>query len=277
MPTVCCWGRVSVNNMKLMELEELFRTNSFNLEAKDLDIPIYRVFKIRHLRNTLTKRKNTLVRPSLWDDPFENVLLNVPFYMNNEEISVEIIRDMIYGQCWTMNENETDALWRIYSPNKDGVRVKTTLRKLWNSFANLEDNRCELSYFIGKVQYKSADHIIYPLISNLKSYFVHEDSRALANTLFYKRIEFQHENEIRIIFKNRSTQNYGNLYEHNFDFLDNVEEILFDPRISDEDYETEKKYFTRADSNVAISKSTLYKMPDLRIDLLTDVSNNTID
>ena len=38
-------------------------------------------------------------------------------------------KENLYGQCWTKTR-ESDAMWRIYSPNKNGVRIMTTPRKL---------------------------------------------------------------------------------------------------------------------------------------------------
>jgi hypothetical protein len=154
------------------------------------------------------KQANALVKPELWDDPFENLVFHHKASLQNGMIaSFDNLRNSLYGQCWTLNQNETDALWRIYSPKKDGVRVTTTLGKLFDSFYNPQNNFAMVSYFIGKMLYDTA--------SNLKQYF--EDPDTLAShvfdssaqghveTLLVKRIEFQHENEVsylKINYKN---------------------------------------------------------------------------
>lgn len=43
-------------------------------------------------------------------------------------------RSDFYGQCWTL-KSTSDAMWRIYSPKKDAVRVRTTIRKLAESLS----------------------------------------------------------------------------------------------------------------------------------------------
>jgi hypothetical protein len=122
--------------------------------------PIYRVYPIDRLLEIFNDKNNTLVKPILWDDPFENFIFKQPaLTKNGEEVDFSNLRERYYGQCWTLNSDETDALWKIYSPLKKGVRVKTTFEKLWDSFYNAYYKWANISFYIGKIIYETSDEI----------------------------------------------------------------------------------------------------------------------
>jgi hypothetical protein len=108
------------------------------LDIVDPDAAIYRIFPKRRFLELIRSRKNALVSPRLWDDPFENFFLRSEVVgPEGERISIEGIAKDWYGQCWTLNE-DTDAMWRIYSHDKGGIKIKTTIRKLFNGFLRRE-------------------------------------------------------------------------------------------------------------------------------------------
>jgi hypothetical protein len=112
------------------------------LDIDDWDVPIYRVLPIKRFREIIRKNKLVLVRPSLWDDPFENFFLKWPVRLPTGELgSMRQISDKWYGICWTKNR-DSDAMWRIYSPKKDGVGVSTTIRRLFSAIYN--DGVCQV-------------------------------------------------------------------------------------------------------------------------------------
>src|SRR4051812_35281585 len=99
--------------------------NFLHLKKADLDKQIYRIMPFKRLVQCITGGKLTLVKPQLWDDPFENYLLSATVRTSSGELgTLGPIRDAIFGQCWTRHR-ETDAMWRIYSAKKDGVRVRS--------------------------------------------------------------------------------------------------------------------------------------------------------
>lgn len=51
-------------------------------------------------------------------------------------------------------------MWRIYNSKKDGVRVKTTVKKLFHAIFDGSDNFSSLKYFIRNVEYKDKQEII---------------------------------------------------------------------------------------------------------------------
>jgi hypothetical protein len=112
------------------------KENLIFLKEKDLDKPIYRIFSFERLKQIFDEQQLTLVKPSLWDDPFENFILNSTGRLPDGRVFEIRFRNTFYGQCWSLTR-ESDAMWRIYSPDKNGVKVKTTIRKLFSSFFNI--------------------------------------------------------------------------------------------------------------------------------------------
>ena len=175
----------------MVSIEENLRyksCNTFDLSDDDLDKPVYRVFPIERLIQLFNEKKNTLVKPAMWDDPFENILFQqTATIANGQIVHFSNIRECFYGQCWTLNKRESDALWRIYSPNKNGIRVKTTLRKLWDEFYCQSDSNAMISYYLGKIEYKSERFIKSFLENsgNLNQIIFSTDSTSV-QTLFIK-------------------------------------------------------------------------------------------
>lgn len=166
-------------------------------------------------------KQNGLVSPKLWDDPFENFFLNCTAVTNEGEyVNMSSLANSWYGQCWTYNQ-DSDAMWRIYSPKKDGVKVSTTIRKLFSSIFNTPDPFAHLKYFIGKVNYLEREDIEGYIIktTTFNELALGGSANGFAQTLCMKRKEFSHESEVRLLF-NDTDKNIGNgeVAQFNFDW-----------------------------------------------------------
>ena len=54
-----------------------------NFDSIDWDTPIYRVYPIDRLSQVFNDKKNTLVKPLMWDDPFENLVFQQTATLSN--------------------------------------------------------------------------------------------------------------------------------------------------------------------------------------------------
>ena len=127
--------------------------NYINISAEEKGKNIYRVIPVCWLLELFKTKKNTLLKPALWDDPFENFILKGLGRLSNGKTASLGMRDLLYGQCWTLRR-ESDAMWRIYSSDKNGVKIRTTIKKLFESLYNVMPSRSrDVSCFIGKVKY----------------------------------------------------------------------------------------------------------------------------
>lgn len=236
---------------------KLIQNNSIFIDDSILDKPIYRIMPVSRFLQVLEKKSLTLVKPHKWDDPYENALLSSSFKISNGETGTISARDSVYGQCWTLHR-ETDAMWRIYSQNKDGIRITTTPRKLLGSLIKDVNKTPELYCFIGKVQYVRKSDMFNALksIDLLKT-----DGTGIAKSLLYKRTEFKHENEIRLIYSGDDNLCKSDIFNFKIDPNQLFDRLLFDPRMDNELRTAFTLAIKNKNCNVEIKRSTLYDAP----------------
>lgn len=221
---------------------------------------VYRVFPFSRLIQVFVCEKLTLVNPELWDDPWENYLYQVPLFtahelpisgkelIQNHSIDLSEKRNAVYAQCWTRVE-ESDAMWRIYSPNHDGVRVKTTAHKLYQSISEGQDP-C-----IGNVQYERVQEI-----HSQTDYFQAVEEGFSIDQLLIKRIAFEHEEEVRLIDVDETIN--SKIKHYSIDPNEFFDELTFDSRLSEDLYEVNEKLFRdKLGFNGVINQSQLYAPP----------------
>jgi len=227
-----------------------------------LDVPIYRIFTVNRLREIFAKRVLTLVKPERWEDPFENFLLgSIVRFADGEQATMEAIQRKLYGQCWTLLR-ESDALWQIYSPKKNGIRVRTTVQKLWNAFYDPKQPFSELNYWMGRMQYWSERKIRQLMSSDYASSIAFDSTGwGHAFSLLIKRNPFRHEKEVRLIYSDTAEKVKGGLFRVSIDPLAVFDELVFDPRMQADRIAKLGKEFQRRGFTGKIRKSPLYRKP----------------
>jgi len=244
------------------------------LTDTDLDRPIYRIFSFSRLEEIFNESKLTLVKPKKWDDPFENFILNSTGILPDGREFQMSFRDHYYGQCWSLTK-ESDAMWRIYSPEKDGVKVKTTIRKLFTPLFQLggQDRKLDgtvynLSSFVGKVKYAGSKTLVSMLKDEkrMSGKIFDQSGWGQASSFFFKRWAFRHENEIRIIY-NLENNNGRDIFKFAIDPVSLFDEIVFDPRMKEGLYQLQKEKLSQLGYDKKIIQSGLYKLKNFTIDL----------
>lgn len=95
-------------------------------------------------------------------------------------------RGCVYVNCWHMNEAESDAMWRLYTLQGQGIVVQSTYDRLARCFHMTQPH-----VQIGQVSYHDYDNHSIPL----------------ENTFYpalSKRRSFEHERELRVAILNMS-------------------------------------------------------------------------
>lgn len=99
------------------------------------------------------------------------------------------IRFNAYINCWHINNNESDAMWKLYGPSGENIAVKSTVGAVKTS---LKDGN---PVCIGKVNYNEGDipdgNLYWPVV--------------------FKRKPFQHEEELRLCVSSPGSDNPPNL------------------------------------------------------------------
>jgi hypothetical protein len=240
-------------------MENILRTGNFiNLDVKAFDKRVYRIMSISRVLQALEEKTLALVKPKKWDDPFENALLASAFETTDGKTATFAAKESVYGQCWTLHR-ETDAMWRIYSANKDGVRITSTPRKLLTALQKSDPKFSKVRCFFGRVTYLFKADLLEKL-GGIK--LLRTDGSGVAESLLYKRKEFVHEREVRLIYCGPDGQCTSDIYPFTVEPNDAFEKLTFDPRMDPELIAAYKLAFKAKGYSGKLSTSTLYKPPE---------------
>lgn len=240
---------------------KLSNENFIDLSDRDRNHYIYRIISLSRLFQIFSSHTNVFVRPKMWEDPFENFILRSRIRLPSGEIVSHGSRDSVYGQCWTL-QSASDAMWRIYSPQGDAVRIRTTPNRLAKSIIESSAVRPH-TVRIGKVRYLSQA----ALARFVRNTFRTPESAytAMGRTLLVKRLAFKHERELRaLIFAPRreAAKTGSDLLACPVDPHVLIDQLMLDPRYSAENAEAVRKDIARRTGfHGEILRSLLYAPP----------------
>jgi hypothetical protein len=250
-------------------------TNERNLIRIDnLDQSLYRVYALKWFEELLASGHDALANPTKWEDPFENFFLEATELVDNPSGRTVPLKNLAadwYGQCWSTLE-ESDAMWRIYSadPNKSnadpkeiGVKVKTTIKKLFDNLKATGSSAPYLQFFVGRVDYKTEPEIV-ALMNTLtfRDVSLGGQGEKFADLLCIKREAFQHEHEVRLLFQDMDPKRGAEkLFKYRLDANVILEEAVLDPRLKNGDATALESKLRSAGCTLPIRHSLLYRAP----------------
>ncbi|MDE2588187.1 MAG: DUF2971 domain-containing protein, partial [Patescibacteria group bacterium] len=85
----------------------------------------------------------------------------------------------LFVNCWHVNENQSDAMWKVYASQDKGIAIVSSLSNLMSSMKSSPEK-----IRFGKVQYVSRKEIIY--------------NKDLHKRFLIKGDSYKHENEMRL-------------------------------------------------------------------------------
>ena len=243
----------------------------------NLDIPIYRIHSYRYLGDLLSG-KLVLRSTSCWTDRYENLIAMCGYSAEAEDAEIkqyffDQTRLPTFAQCWTTIQ-ESDALWRIYShltkkgiagstfSKDEGVRLRTTPRKLVKCLAGSFSDKSKENCYIGPVHYLDAQQLKQYIADIIGTNREHAFSgfSGHVDALMLKRNAFEHEQEIRLLYIDTGREFKGeDQVEVPIDVNTVIEEITLDPRIPEGDKRIRREKWLRSkDFKNEISISMLY-------------------
>ncbi len=251
-----------------MPINSFFKNRNLrNIPIADLDKSIYRIISVDHLEMMLKNHTLALAKTSSWEDVYENFFFKEKFFLNGDRVGMEHFADHIFGQCWSTFK-DSDAMWRIYSHEKQSVRIKTTIRKLFDS-VYLED-ACMASTYIGAVNYKT-HKALNEWIESINPVNTSDLTKIMIESLFLKRNNFSHEQEIRVIYQpdEHSPDCAQKLKIYPIDLIDFLDEITFDPQVDNAFMHDKMSMISGyAYPMNRVNKSSLYDFKRVNIQLL---------
>lgn len=242
-----------------------------NILGIDRDTPIYRVFQRKYLLDDVSRKQLSLPRVSFWEDPFEAFFFKTIYRSRKgHRVTLGGLAPNVHGMCWTLKA-ESDAIWRIYSPGKDNAIVQATVGKLFDAlYGNGKNTR--LSLFIGRVKYAQigvdpfTDSFLANHLRRILPVPPHSVGDQLgigiAEALLWKREEFEHEQEVRLISNSETAEA---VEQFSIDPNQIFDKITADPRMCKDEFERLKAELTVAGFGGPIVKSQLYEPPTFEV------------
>jgi hypothetical protein len=184
---------------------------------------------------------------------------------SGELVSLSNIFESYFGQCWTLNE-DSDAMWRIYSADEEGIKVRTTVRKLFAAFYDSANPTVSVSDFVGLVRYLPQEQIERLMTGDGIAPRLLFDNTGVMQTrvLLTKRFEFSHEAEVRLIRSlDRSHPQFANDYPpFRVDTNAVFDELMIDPRCKPLRVREITTAIQDAGYSNAVGQSSLYNPPN---------------
>lgn len=240
-------------------------------QEKYFYLPIYQILPFEYAKMILLNKElrfNNVFK--YWDDPYELFLFKQNTFVNGTPFNVNNYDIRLYGQCWSQNK-DTDAMWRIYSQDKKGVRLKTTIGKMIHVLNQTRGMIWTVPSF-GLVKYVDIEYLV-DYLRDIEKGGSGKFFENMSDSLFYKRNEFLHEKEVRFIINTENVDNnkwqyvkgdYLNLKIEPSDF---IEEIALDPRLHINEVNILKAEIEAINCNIPISQSDLYAFKPLRMEM----------
>jgi hypothetical protein len=208
------------------------KDNFLHIPASLRDSFVYRIVPVRRLFELFALKQNVLVKPKRWEDPFENFILNCRVQLANGASASFDFQDQFYGQCWTL-QSASDAIWRIYSPKANAIRIRSTIRRLADGLWQRCGKSASRSAFIGRVQYLTEPKLESFARGVFRSPEAPTSAKLCATTLLVKRPAFRHESEVRLIFTpNNAKKVDSDFFYYPVDPNQLIDQIMIDPRMA---------------------------------------------
>jgi hypothetical protein len=213
---------------------------------------LYRIVRFERLVQLLKTDEWHFAHPSTWEDPYEIRTVNP-------------LSSSLFAQCWC-RKGVSDAMWRIYSSDKLGVRIRTTATSL-NEALTLATLRRKLGHRMNKVSYVTERQYAERIAVINASLAKRVTFARASQHLFLKRVAFEHEAETRVVVFDldqplESTVKFVKVQLPTRDLIDSV---LVDPRAPDEYVEMYQDYLARTLHFAGkVEKSSLYRSSGLR-------------
>ncbi|WP_019554800.1 DUF2971 domain-containing protein [Propionispira raffinosivorans] len=256
------------------------------------DVFLYKYISFSRFVELIELHRLYLTKITLWEDPYEGFPVKKNF---NEGIPTWVVEKMnkklieagknsvlqhTYAQSWTDTREESDAMWRIYSQDKLGVRITVKLAQI---LQQITEAVTKINSTIKVNHYKVKYHQGYN-VDNCRT----PDKMGIIMTdkaiCELKRPAFEHEAEYRIscslkladtMRKNNSSMmseiELADIFEKiqtppviHYDVpIDSICEVILDPRAPESHKKTFLEYCKNRgfdQHNVLFQKSNLYTL-----------------
>jgi len=160
--------------VSLLDKSSLYFSRSDTLED-----PFEGSYTKANLNNRKNKIADDLIEFSKEIDPSTDTQKLLETYT----LSRKLEQQLIYVNCWHMNQYESAAMWKSYLKSDEGVAIKSSIGRLGLGLEETKD-----IVFAGKVKYIDYENEVVP-----------EENKYLP--FLHKRKSFEYENEVRAVLR----------------------------------------------------------------------------
>ena len=162
------------------------------------DAKMWRYMDFTKLISLFEERALYFCRADRLGDPFEgsisqatppNNAISHDFdeFVDYGPIDVGLHRNIAYVNCWHGGDYESEAMWKLYAREKDGVAVRTTYARFMEALIESHP------IWVSRVQYRDYRKDPIPWRNAILPFF-------------HKRVSFEHEREIRAVIISPSSE-----------------------------------------------------------------------
>ena len=231
-------------------------------EDEYIDIPpdevvLWRYMDFVKFVSLLEKSALFFARADKLGDPFEGYWPISPVEEKLSSSDATILSNLHKAQialslisCWHESPHESEAMWKLYSRETDGIAIRTDFGSLVDSF------KTDYHWMPGRVKYIDYDETSLPAIGDYWRQFLQ------------KRKSFEHEREVRIIIQERRrtrpldfspVYDAGNYYKVDLSIL--IHEVVVAPYAPDWLLELAQSVAARYKFKAPVVKSRLGDPP----------------
>lgn len=225
--------------------------HSYSSGIANPDQKIHRFIRLPHFRQ-LVGGELVLVRPSVWEDPFE-ILFQRAMVTDKRSIPwlqypLGTVLENVFAQSWSLNE-DSDTYLRAYSSVRkdsegrnadaefEAVRITTTPRKLQSAVMQALSQAihdADVFVVVGGVRYVDGERIKTAIACAAKKHekALHQKAKRTADLCLLKRLSFNYECEVRLLVIFSGVNPTGALLPLSVDPALFVDEVAFDPRLA---------------------------------------------
>lgn len=227
-----------------------------NIEATE--IALWRYMSLPKFIHLISTGGLYFSLPTQFEDPFEthlprkvynSIAKSITSCTNTSDTDKQYLiasyRNTYMSQlisCWHASEFESEAMWKLYSQDKQSIAIKTTSHKLIKSLYDIPTHARA-----GLVKYIDFDNP--PTLNQI-------------DQVFLKRNSYAHEREFRVTFTQQSLfpKDHGELYKCDISTL--ILEIIISPWTDSVFEHATRSAIEKFLENVSVSKSKLLDTPD---------------
>jgi hypothetical protein len=169
---------------------------NYMFHTPEKDTHIWRYIDFTKFVDLITSSKLFFCRSDNFEDPFEG-MFRLKDYEKTKHMfqDQELTKKFYFLNCWHINDNQSDAMWKIFLNTNNGIAIKSTVGDLIKSLDNSEDE-----IHIGKVYYRDFEKVTFDELMFESQNRLFEGRGGSVSQFNYKRISFEHEKELRLFY-----------------------------------------------------------------------------